>query len=165
MFSKQYFSDSSPRLATEKKPPREGQNMPENTSVFKLLVFSALADLDHPLTPLRKTPFRKLRSSAAEKRGLWEGVVQEPLRRALFCVFLCSEVILSCKSHRNFFPEIAPPMQAFSGRPPREKPQNAAAEFITCDRPRWAGSHRPQSKTIKYTKSSSKSRFPGVWTK
>ena len=25
--------------------------------------------------------------SAAEKRGLWEGVVQEPLRRALFCVF------------------------------------------------------------------------------
>ena len=31
--------------------------------------------------------------SAAEKRGLWEEVVQEPLRRALFCVFLCSEVI------------------------------------------------------------------------
>ena len=29
--------------------------------------------------------------------------MQEPLRRALFCVFLCSEVIFSCKSHRNFF--------------------------------------------------------------
>ena len=27
--------------------------------------------------------------SAAEERGLWEGVVQEPLRRALFCVFFC----------------------------------------------------------------------------
>ena len=40
--------------------------------------------------------------SAAERRGLWEGVVQAPLRRALFCVFLCSEVIFSCKSHRNF---------------------------------------------------------------
>ena len=31
----------------------------------------------------------RVRKSAAEKRGLWEGVVQEPLRRALFCVFLC----------------------------------------------------------------------------
>ena len=44
--------------------------------------------------------------STAEKRGLWEGVVQEPLRRALFCVFLCSEVIFSCKSHRNFFQKL-----------------------------------------------------------
>ena len=70
---------------------------------------------------------KSLRNSAAEKRGLWEGVVQEPLRRALFCVFLCSEVIFSCKSHK-FLSEIAPPMQAFSGKPPREKPQNAAAE-------------------------------------
>ena len=50
--------------------------------------------------------------SAAEKRGLWEGVVQEPLRRALFCVFLCSEVIFSCKSHRNFFQKL--PLQIFS---------------------------------------------------
>ena len=66
--------------------------------------------------------------SAAEKRGLWEGVVQEPLRRALFCVFLCSEVIFSCKSHRNFFQKLPHPMQAFSGKPPREKPQNAAAD-------------------------------------
>ena len=30
---------------------------------------------------------RSTQNSAAEKRGLWEGVVQEPLRRALFCVF------------------------------------------------------------------------------
>ena len=58
-----------------------------------------------------------------KKKGLWEGVVQEPLRRALFCVFLCSEVIFSCKSHRNFFSEIAPPMQAFSGKPPRANPK------------------------------------------
>ena len=53
------------------------------------------------LSPFRFWGFAK--QSAAEKRGLWEGVVQEPLRRALFCVFLCSEVIFSCKSHRNFF--------------------------------------------------------------
>ena len=45
-------------------------------------------------------------NSAAEKRGLWEGVVQEPLRRALFCVFLSSEVIFSCKSHSNFFQKL-----------------------------------------------------------
>ena len=49
---------------------------------------------------------RTLQGSAAEKRGLWEGVGQEPLRRALFCVFLCSEVIFSCKSHRNFFQKL-----------------------------------------------------------
>ena len=42
--------------------------------------------------------------------------------------FLCSERIFSCKSHRNFFQKLPPPMQAFSGKPPREKPQNAAAE-------------------------------------
>ena len=66
-------------------------------------------------------------SSAAEKRGLWEGVVQEPLRRALFCVFLCAEVIFSTEISFR----IAPPMQAFSGKPPREKPQSAAAEFYT----------------------------------
>ena len=135
-----------------------------------------------------------LQNSAAEKRGLWEGVVQKPLRRALFCVFLCSSglkktrpfrflllksavldwfVVSSClvwlsftcqtlavnarnrakttkfksdvletpvilmpgfwgdfllQISQKFLSEMAPPVQAFSGKPPREKPQNAAAE-------------------------------------
>ena len=30
---------------------------------------------------------------------------------------------------QKFLSEIAPPMQAFSGKPPREKPQNAAADY------------------------------------
>ena len=70
-----------------------------------------------------------MHASAAEKRGLWEGVVQEPLRRAFFCVFLCSEVGFLLQISQKFLSEIAPPMQAFSGKPPREKPQNAAAEL------------------------------------
>ena len=55
-----------------------------------------------PLQPSIPYKFVGLKS-AAEKRGLREGVVQEPLRRAVFCLFLCCEVIFSCKSHRNFF--------------------------------------------------------------
>ena len=35
------------------------------------------------------------------KKGVFgKGSFRKPLRRALFCVFLCSEVIFSCKSHR-----------------------------------------------------------------
>ena len=74
------------------------------------------------------SPPRHQKISAAEERGLWEGVVQEPLRRALFCVFLCSEVIFSCKSHRNFFQKLPLQCRHFLENPPREKPQNAAAE-------------------------------------
>ena len=66
--------------------------------------------------------------SAAEKRGLWEGVVQEPLRRALFCVFLCSEVIFSCKSHRNFFQTLPLQCRHFLENPLAKKPPNAAAD-------------------------------------
>ena len=72
--------------------------------------------------------------SAAVKRGLWEGVVQEPLLRALFCAFLCSEVIFSCKSHRNFFQKL--PLQCrhfLENHPPPEKPQNAAADKNLCN--------------------------------
>ena len=72
-------------------------------------------------------PFLETLWSATEKRGLWEGVVQEPLRRALFCVFLCSEGDFLLQISQKFLSEIAPPMQAFSWKPPREKPQNAAA--------------------------------------
>ena len=61
--------------------------------------------------------------SAAEKRGLWEGVVQEPLRRALFCVFLCSEVIFSCKSHRNFFQKLPLQCRHFLENPLAKNPQ------------------------------------------
>ena len=61
--------------------------------------------------------------SAAEKRGLWEGVVQEPLRRALFCVFLCSEVIFSCKSHRNFFQKLPLQCRHFLENPLTKNPK------------------------------------------
>ena len=84
-------------------------------------------------TGLFRFPFWSLKNgsdSAAEKRGLWEGVVQEPLRRALFCVFLCSVVICSCKSHRNFFQKLPLQCRHFLEKPPREKPQNAAADRL-----------------------------------
>ena len=61
--------------------------------------------------------------SAAEKRGLWEGVVQEPLRRALFCVFLCSEVIFSCKSHSNFFQKLPLQCRHFLENPLAKNPK------------------------------------------
>ena len=64
-----------------------------------------------------------MRISAAEKRGLWEGVVQEPLRRALFCVFLCSEVIFSCKSHRNFFQKLPLQCRHFLENPLAKDPK------------------------------------------
>ena len=63
--------------------------------------------------------------SAAEKRGLWEGVAQEPLRRALFCVFLCSEVIFSCKSHRNFFQKLPLPCRHFLENPLAKTPKRS----------------------------------------
>ena len=64
--------------------------------------------------------------SKAEKGGLWEGVVQEPLRRALFCVFLCSEVIFSSKSHRNFFQKLPLQCRHFLENPlAKKKTQNA----------------------------------------
>ena len=62
-------------------------------------------------------------SSAAEKRGLWEGVVQEPLRRAWFCVFLCSDVIFSCKSHRNFFQKVPLQCRHFLETPLAKNPK------------------------------------------
>ena len=61
--------------------------------------------------------------SAAEKRGLWEGVVQEPLRRALFCVFLCSERIFSCKSHINFFQKLPLQCRHFLENPLAKNPK------------------------------------------
>ena len=72
------------------------------------------------LTRLR---LANLHTSAAEKRGLWEGVVQEPLRRALFCVFLCSEVIFSCKSHRNFFQKLPLQFRHFLENPLAKNPK------------------------------------------
>ena len=65
------------------------------------------------------------------KKGVFgkEGVVQEPLRRALFCVFSVFRGDFLLQISQKFLSEIAPPMQAFSGKPPREKPQNAAAEW------------------------------------
>ena len=76
--------------------------------------FPPEAHLNDSKRDTRKMPVLTPENSAAEKRGLWEGVVQEPLSRALFCVFLCSEVIFSCKSHGNFFQKLPPPMQASS---------------------------------------------------
>ena len=51
--------------------------------------------------------------SAAEKRGLWEGVVQEPLRSALFCVFSVFWGDFLLQISQKFLSETAPPMQAF----------------------------------------------------
>ena len=64
-----------------------------------------------------------LKVSAAGKRGLWEGVVQEPLRRALFCVSLCSEVIFSCKSHSNFFQKLPLQCRHFLENPLAKNPK------------------------------------------
>ena len=58
-----------------------------------------------------------------KKGGLWEGVVQEPLRRALFCVFLCSEVIFCCKSHRNFFQKLPLQCRHFLENPLAKNPK------------------------------------------
>ena len=72
--------------------------------------------------------------SAAEKRGLWEGVVQEPLRRALFCVFLCSEVIFSCKSHRNFFQKLPLQCRHFLENPLAKNPKTQLLIFVKATR-------------------------------
>ena len=83
-----------------------------------------------PLLPRKRAPFSaktplnrdsSANRSAAEKRGLWEGVVQEPLRRALFCVFLCSEVI--CKSHRNFSQKLPLQCRHFLENPLAKNPK------------------------------------------
>ena len=68
--------------------------------------------------------------SAAEKRGLWEGVVQEPLRRAVFCVFLGSEVIFSCKSHRNFFQKLPLQCRQFLENPLAKNPKTQLLKLI-----------------------------------
>ena len=68
-------------------------------------------------------------SQQLKKRGLWEGVVQEPLRRALFCVFLCSEVIFSCKSHRNFFQKLPLQCRHFLENPLTKNPKTQLLNF------------------------------------
>ena len=75
--------------------------------------------------------------SAAEKRGLWEGVVQEPLRRALFCVFLCSEVIFSCKSHRKFFQKLPLQCGHFVESPLAKNPKTQLLNKIPPNRQKW----------------------------
>ena len=84
-------------------------------------LFKHIARTCNNFKNLRLTCFPIL--SAAEKRGLWEGVVQEPLRRALFCVFLCSEVIFSCKSHRNFFQKLPLQCRHFLENPLAKNPK------------------------------------------
>ena len=70
------------------------------------------------------------KKSAAEKRGLSKGVVQEPLRRALFCVFLCSEVIFSCKSHRNFFRKLPLQCRHFLENPLAKNPKTQLLKLL-----------------------------------
>ena len=55
--------------------------------------------------PYRKNSFQ---SSAAENRGLWEGVVQEPLRKALFCSFSVFWGDFLLQISQKFLSEIAP---------------------------------------------------------
>ena len=86
--------------------------------------------------------------SAAEKRGLWEGVVQEPLRRALLCVFLCSEVIFSCKSHRNFFQKLPLQCRHFLENPLAKNPKTQL--LILC-RPSSPGLFLGQTRFVQGT--------------
>ena len=65
-----------------------------------------------------------------KKRGLWEGVVQEPLHRALFSVFLCSEVIFSCKSHRNIFQKAPLQCRHFLENPLAKNPKTQLLSFV-----------------------------------
>ena len=68
--------------------------------------------------------------SAAEKGSLGRGRSGTSVQSFVLCFLLCSEVIFLLQISQHFLSEIAPPMQAFSGKPPREKPPNAAADFI-----------------------------------
>ena len=62
-------------------------------------------------------------NSAAEKRGLWEGVVQELLRRALFSCFSVFWGDFLLQISQKFLSEIAPPMQAFLENPLAKNPK------------------------------------------
>ena len=69
--------------------------------------------------------------SSWKKGSLGRGSFQEPLRRALFCVFLCSELIFSCKSHRNFFQKLPLQCRHFLEKPPREKTPKRSCWLLT----------------------------------
>ena len=84
------------------------------------------------------------------KRGLWEGVVQEPLRRALFCVFLCSEVIFSCKSRSNFFQKLPLQCRHFLENPFARNPKTQLLRKVLVSLVAFLAFHRKsQEKKIK----------------
>ena len=69
-----------------------------------------------------------LRKNLSYSQQLKKGVfgkewVQEPLHRAFFCVFLCSEVIFSCKSHRNSFQKLPLQCRHFLENPLAKNPK------------------------------------------
>ena len=57
-----------------------------------------------------------------ETRGLWEGVVPGTSAQSFVLCFSVFWGDFLLQISQKFLSEIAPPMQAFSGKPPREKP-------------------------------------------
>ena len=91
---------------------------------------SGVSQLIHYIAVVTRYLWRShVNFSAAEKRGLWEGVVQEPLRRVLFCVLLCSERIFSCKSHRNSFQKLPLQCRHFLENPLAKNPKMQLLNF------------------------------------
>ena len=90
------------------------------TTLFCTISFENLLLRGHPILmcqdhQLKKGVFRK-------------GSFRNLCARAFFCVFLCSEVIFSCKSHRNFFQKLPLQCRHFLENPLAKKTQNAAAD-------------------------------------
>ena len=82
-------------------------------------------------------PARGIRKTFMSRQQLKKGVFGKGSFRNLcaelcFVCFLCSEVIFSCKSHRNVFQKLPLQCRHFLEKNPREKPQNAAAECVLC---------------------------------
>ena len=71
-----------------------------------------------------------LRNSAADKKGsLGRGRSGTSAQSFVLCFSVFRGDFL-LQISQQFLSEIAPPMQAFSGEPPRKKPQNAAADIF-----------------------------------
>ena len=129
-----------------------------------------LTSSHRPPALLRQAPGAIPSLNQQLKKGVFgKGSFRNLCAELCLCVFLCSEVIFSCKSHSNFFQKLRLQCRQFSGKPPREKPQNAAADSRGADSSRFwpflATIGRKQSKTSKNDqKSTPKSTLKsGVW--
>ena len=78
--------------------------------------------------PKGTSTWERIRSAAEKKGSLGRGRSGTSAQSFVLCVFLCSEVIFSCKSHRNFFQKLPLQCRHFLEKPLAKKPQNAAAD-------------------------------------